>query len=207
MKREYGGIWLIVALLGAIFVVMAAAMDGLGAWLVAGLVILVPAVLLVGRTIRRSQHPPASQAPAAAPRDDAVHRVLLVADAAAGSPDVRDAVLARAAGRTTEVLVIAPALGSRVARWTGDEGAYAGADDRLQATLRAFEETGIDARGHTGSHDPIQAADEALREFPADEILFATDGAGGENWLEDDVVVRARSRYDLPVTHVPVAPR
>jgi GABA permease len=207
VKREYGGIWLIVVLLGAIFLVMAAATDGIGAWFVAGLVILVAALLLAGRTIRGSQHPPESQAPAVAPVDDGVHRVLLVADAAAGSPEVREAVLAGAGGRSTEVLVIAPALGSRVARWTGDEAAYAGADDRLQATLRAFEETGIDASGHTGSHDPIQAADEALREFPADEILFATDGAGGENWLEDDLVERARSRYDVPVTHVPVAPR
>jgi GABA permease len=46
--------------------------------------------------------------------------------------------------------------------------------------------------------------EDALRLFPADEVMISTHPPGRSNWLEHDVVDRARERFDLPVTHVVV---
>ena len=46
--------------------------------------------------------------------------------------------------------------------------------------------------------------EDALRRFPADEVIISTHPPGRSNWLERDVVERARERFDMPVTHVVV---
>ena len=60
------------------------------------------------------------------------------------------------------------------------------------------------ARGEIGDGDPLQALEDALREFPADEIVVSTHPPGRSHWLELGVVENARMRYDVPVTHVVV---
>jgi nucleotide-binding universal stress UspA family protein len=102
------------------------------------------------------------------------------------------------------VLVIAPALGSRTARWTGDDHAYRDAEEHLEVTLEALDELRVEARGHVGAHDPLQAVEDGLREFPADEIVLAVHPAGRTNWLEEGVADDARSRYPCPVRVVTV---
>ena len=103
------------------------------------------------------------------------------------------------------VFVMAPAIGSRTARWTGDEHAYQEAAAHLEATLDALRELDLEADGRIGSHDPLQAADDGLREFAADEIVFAVHRGGEENWLERGVVDAARARYPVPVSEIAVA--
>jgi len=58
----------------------------------------------------------------------------------------------------------------------------------------------VTARGHVGSHDPLQAADEGLREIAADELVFVTPGAAEAA----DVVEAARRRYGIPVRQIAV---
>jgi hypothetical protein len=70
------------------------------------------------------------------------------------------------------------------------------------ATVRGLDVKG----GKIGSHDPIQAADESLREFPADEVLFALDPDASPNWLEEGAVELAQSRYGIPVAKLAAAP-
>ncbi|MDQ3865262.1 MAG: amino acid permease, partial [Actinomycetota bacterium] len=60
------------------------------------------------------------------------------------------------------------------------------------------------ARGQVGDDDPLQAMDDALRSFGADEIIISTHPPGRSNWLERDVVSRARERYECPIAHVVV---
>ena len=103
-----------------------------------------------------------------------------------------------------EALVGAPALGSRLSHWTGDDRGRAEAEQHLENTVRTLAKVGIGARGTIGSDDPIEAVDDALREFPADELIFATHPEAQANWLERDVVQVARARYDVPVTHIVV---
>jgi hypothetical protein len=133
-----------------------------------------------------------------------VHRILVVADEGLTSSAFRDAITSQAQPGRTETFVTAPALASRLARWTGDEGSYAEAKRHLDETLRELTRAGVDASGEIGAHDPIQASDDALRVFPADELLFATHAESDANWLEREVVEVARNRYGLPVTNVVV---
>jgi hypothetical protein len=209
-QLEFAAIPLIVAgvvVFGLLF--LAAAVGGWAWWLL----LLAGAVLVVAaarRVARRRRHPPvdgvgdvrAGELRSASA--DEPYRVLVIADDSCTSAAFGETLVDHAAGRATEALIVAPALGSRVARWTGDEAAYEDAKTHLDATLAALAGMGVEARGHVGSHDPIQAADEGLREFPADEIVFATRAGADVNWLEDGIVETAQSRYDVPVTHLAV---
>ena len=103
------------------------------------------------------------------------------------------------------MLLVCPALNSRVRTWTSDEDpARAQAQERLDASLARLAVAGVSARGEIGDGDPLQALEDALREFPADEIVLSTHPPGRSHWLEQGVVEQARQRYDVPVTHVVV---
>jgi hypothetical protein len=92
-----------------------------------------------------------------------------------------------------------------VRTWTSDEDpARADAQERLDASLARLAAAGVSARGEIGDGDPLQALEDALREFPADEIVVSTHPPGRSHWLEQGVVEQARHRYDVPVTHVVV---
>src|SRR5437899_7189065 len=91
-------------------------------------------------------------------------------------------------------------LGPLLDRLTGDQSAYDDATQSLNATLGALAELGVEAHGRLGSHDPIQATDEALREFPAEEIVFALQPPSSSTPPEQELVELARKRYDVEVT-------
>jgi hypothetical protein len=110
----------------------------------------------------------------------------------------------RAAG-DAEVLVVTPALNSRLRHWTSDEDRARGeAQARLDTSLAALRDAGVDARGQVGDDDPLQAIEDALRAFPADEIVLSTHPPGRSNWLEHGLVENARERWPCPITHVVV---
>jgi hypothetical protein len=205
-KIEFAAIPIVAATLGILFVLFFAYDQGLWAWLVVGALGIVLAALVARSAARRNRHPSPLSAPSAvaAPAPDGVHRVLVVADESITSEEFRATITAHAGGRPIEAFVVAPALSSKLARWTGDEGAYRSAQEHLDATVAALSSAGITASGEIGSHDPLQAADDGLREFPANEIVFATHPEDTANWLEQGVVDDARSRYAIPVTHVVV---
>ena len=197
---EFVAIPVVLVMFGILAIIMWAADAGMWPWIAVGLVAL---AALVGVTVSymRRPHHPAGPPPVAAHVDDGVHRLLVIADAACGPADLGSAL---GSGRVA-VHVIAPALGSRTERWTGDDHAYQDAQRHLDVTLRDFAAAGIDAHGHVGPHDPLQAADDGLREFPADGIVFAVHESDRRNWLEEGVVESARSRYPVPVDEVTVA--
>jgi hypothetical protein len=78
------------------------------------------------------------------------------------------------------------------------------AQQRLQASLARLREDGINARGEVGDGDPLQAMEDALRTFGADEIIISTHPEGRSNWLERGVVTGAKERFAVPITHVVV---
>jgi hypothetical protein len=198
-RTELMAIPLTLVLLGVLFAVFAAASAGLWAWIVAGVLIL-GAILYFGVRFANSRvHPPELQAPRVTPADDGAYKVLVVADDAADPGAIRNFVVSHAAGRPTLAYVLAPALSSRLDRLTGDEDAYRNAERHLQATLDALQSVSTQQSGKVASHDPVQAVDEGLREFAADEVLLAMS-ADHTNWLEDGVVDVCRERYEVPVT-------
>jgi hypothetical protein len=209
--REFGAVPIVLGLLGLLFVVLLAADAGVWAWVVLGVLILAALLVILLLVMRRPAHPAVSGEPvrpvgAPEPPADGVHRVLVVADAACTPAVLGEAVAGERKGAPTEAFVVAPALGSRTARWTSDDHAYADAESHLAATIDALAGAGIPARGHIGSHDPHQATEDGLREFPADEIVFVVHPAGETNWLEDGVVEAARARYPIPVRALDVGP-
>ena len=131
-------------------------------------------------------------------------RVVVVANETVAGRALRDEIVHRA-GTGAEVLVVAPALNSRLRHWTSDEDrARSQAQERLDASLAALEAEGIHAQGRVGDDDPLQALEDALRTFGADEIIVSTHPPGRSNWLERGVVRRVRELYECPVAHVVV---
>lgn len=206
-RMELAAIPIVVVILGVLFAIMLLGEIGVWGWVIFGVVaaaaLAVVAVVLARRPTHASElDAPTSTRRAAEP--DGTFRVVLVCDESCTSPAFVDEVVEHAGGRRLEVFVVAPELGSRLSLWTGDDAARGVASEHLGATLRALETAGVPARGELGAHDPIRAADDALREFPADEVVFATHPEADANWLEQNVLQVARTRYDVPVTHVVV---
>ena len=166
-------------------------------------------VLVAARSKRKPRSTAASPAPPVAVEApatvDAAYRVLVIADESCVDPAFAAELARHAAGRSVEVLVIAPAIGSWLSRWTGDESQYADARMHLDETVRALAGAGISASGETGADDPLQAADDGLRGFPAAEIVFVTKPGTDTDWVEQGVVEAARTRYAVPVTHIELA--
>ena len=152
---------------------------------------------------QRAERPPPMTADHVGAPDE--KRILVVANETVGGTALRNEIARRSEGYRTDVLVVCPALNSRVRTWTSDEDrARAEAQQRLDASLSRLAAAGVSARGEIGDGDPLQALEDALREFPADEIVVSTHPPGRSHWLEQGVVEQARVRYDVPVTHVVV---
>ena len=73
-----------------------------------------------------------------------------------------------------EVLVVAPALNSRLRRWLSDEDeARRRAEQLAGAFVDLLARGGVHAEGRVGDADPLLAIADALPTFPADEIVIA----------------------------------
>jgi hypothetical protein len=151
----------------------------------------------------RAQEPVQQHAPPAHPPGEL--RVLVVANETVGGRALLSEIRRRVDGRRADVLVVCPALNTPLKHWASDEdGARAAAQERLEASLSAMHEAGIEARGEIGDGDPLQAIEDAIRTFAPDELVVSTHPEGRSNWLERGVVEGARERFALPVTHVVV---
>src|SRR6266852_7230507 len=151
---------------------------------------------------RRDERPPKT---APRPHAPGERRILVIANETVGGHTLRSAILERSLDVREEVLVVTPALNTPLKTWTSDEDeARAAAQDRLDTSLAKLAEAGVQARGEVGDGDPLQAMEDALRTFGADEIIISTHPEGRSNWLERGVVSKARERFAVPITHVVV---
>ena len=140
-------------------------------------------------------------------RDDSVYRILVLANETVGGRALLAELENRCKGRNTEILVVVPALtSSPLEHWASDvDRALDEARERLDASLAAMERTGLRARGYVGDHhEPNSSLEDALRDFPADEVVISTHPPDKSRWLERGVVTRARLEVPLPITHVVV---
>jgi hypothetical protein len=132
-------------------------------------------------------------------------RILAVANETVEGEALHDLIIHHAAGRPTDVLVVAPALNTRIRHWCSDEdGARHDADARLERSIDRLDGAGIPAYGWVGAADPLDAIADALAVFPADQLIISTHPEAHSNWLARDVVARARVRFGLPTAHVVV---
>jgi GABA permease len=152
---------------------------------------------------RRDGAAPARQMPADSPPGE--RRILVVANETVGGPELLSTIRERSTDAHTRVLVVCPALNSPLRHWASDEdGAREAAQGRLDLSLVSMRSVGLDATGEIGDGDPIQAIEDAIRTFQPDELIISTHPQGRSHWLERGVVEKARTRFDVPLTHVVV---
>jgi hypothetical protein len=130
-------------------------------------------------------------------------RLLVVATTSVSADALRASVRAHA-GDDAEILVVAPA--SRISRL--DWLTNADGDARVDAATRAGEVAEAvpsdDVEFEVGDSDPVKAIEDALRRFPADEVIVATLPDEDAGWLEKGSGESALERFPLPVTHLVV---
>jgi membrane protein implicated in regulation of membrane protease activity len=188
-----------IAYFGAIVIASVAG----GKWVGMGVFIALSVVLL-GWWARAARY---ERPPKTAPRPHAAgeRRILVIANETVGGNTLRSAILDRSRDVREEVLVVTPALNSPLRHWVSDDdGARAAAQQRLEKSLAQLADAGVEARGEIGDGDPLQAIEDALRTFGADEIIISTHPEGRSNWLEREVVENARERFTVPIKHVVV---
>jgi nucleotide-binding universal stress UspA family protein len=142
------------------------------------------------------------------PRDRTANgrfRILAIANETVEGDALHTLITNHAEGRPTDVLVVAPALNTRLRHWLSDsDHAHEAAELRLQRTVARLDRAGVKAYGWVGDADPLDAIADALAIFEADQVVIATHPEGASNWLARNVVGRARMRFDVPIAHVVV---
>jgi hypothetical protein len=104
------------------------------------------------------------------------------------------------------VRVVAPASDLSPLQWLAsdeDEARGEAAEIARSAEQAAEPEAGR-VEAQVGDSDPVQAIEDALREFPAAEVIVVTRPGEEANWLEQDTAEEASERFGIPVTHLVV---
>lgn len=137
----------------------------------------------------------------------ATSRVLIVATEAVVGDAIAEVLEPRLRGGASEAFVVAPALaGSALKHAMGDvDAARVQAQERLEASLSTLRGQGLSVSGAVGDSDPVLAIEDALAQFPADEIVLVTRPDDEARWLEGDVFERARIQFEPEIMHVSLA--
>lgn len=135
--------------------------------------------------------------------EDERRRVLVVVLAAIEDPETASEVVS-VARRDSEVVVLAPALNRRLAHWASDlDAAREDAQQRLVLSLGTLATADVDGRGMVGDTDAVQAIEDTLRDFPADEAVLVAPPVEGKGPVARTLAT-LRSRLDLPLRLVEV---
>lgn len=133
------------------------------------------------------------------------HRLLVVAVCPVDEVALRAEVREHAGGEAAEVHIVAPAPHtSRLQRLTGavDE-AHAEAEDVAREAAEAVKGT-ASVETEVGDPNPLQAIEDALRSFPADELIIVTRPGSEAEWVEEDRTRETLERLGLPVSHLTI---
>lgn len=103
-----------------------------------------------------------------------------------------------------ELRIVAPIVVSRAHYLASDvDTELEEAHQRLAAALAWAQAEGFHASGKVGDPNAaLDAIEDELRQFPADEVLICTYPPTRSNWLETGIVKRLREELDICVTHV-----
>jgi len=202
LRSEAEAFRFLIASIGYFAAIVIASLVG-GRWVGLGVFVALTAVVIGWWLRARREERPRQTVPR--PHAAGEHRILVIANETVGGQTLRSMILERSLDVREEVLVVTPALNTPLRTWTSDEDdARAAAQDRLDTSLAKLAEAGVQARGEVGDGDPLQAIEDALRTFGADEIIISTHPEGRSNWLERGVVAKARERFAVTITHVVV---
>ncbi len=106
---------------------------------------------------------------------------------------------------SAEIKIVAPAADVSPLQWlASDEDDARGEAEQVAA--ESADAVSAEGRVETevGDTDPVQAIEDALRTFQADEVVVITREGDEASWLEQDAGAAARERFGVPVTHLTV---
>jgi hypothetical protein len=132
-------------------------------------------------------------------------KLLVVATAPVEPGPLREAVRTHG-GEGAEIRVVAPASDVSPLQWLANDEDDAREEARGIAAKAAgtVEQEAVRTEAEVGDTDPVQAIEDALRTFPADEVLVVTRSDEDATWLEQDSSEEARERFGVPVTRLTV---
>ena len=131
---------------------------------------------------------------------------LVIGNQTLGGPELAAAIAERIAAGPSRFHVVVPAtpVGGGLT-WDEDE-AQAAAQARVDATVARIRGLGVEASGEVGHRDPVEAARDAIRRHPVDEVILSTLPAGISRWLGQDAPSRLKSAVTVPVAVVTAQP-
>ncbi len=132
--------------------------------------------------------------------------ILVVTTAPVEGEALRDRVLEDADDAGAEVKVVATASDLSPLDWLAndEDDARAEAESRAEGVGRAVAPEADRVEAEVGDTDPVQAIEDALRTFPADELVLVTRKDDDAGWLEEGAADEALARFNLPVKHLVV---
>lgn len=131
-------------------------------------------------------------------------RILVVATTSVPEAELRERVRAHA-GEDAELLVVVPASNISKLDWLTNAEDDARADAAQLAEEVAEGVAGEDVETRVVDSDPVKAVEDALSDFPAEELIVITRVGEEADWLEEESGAAAQNRFALPVTHLVVA--
>lgn len=134
------------------------------------------------------------------------HRVLAIVTDPLEDDEPIEELRRGQGGDGVEVRLVVPAVEENAFRHTlGDvDGPARRAESTLGASIAALRQHGVAASGAVGDADPVLAAQDALREAPADEVLIFEHAKAQARWFENGLFERAREELEPPLRLVVV---
>jgi hypothetical protein len=129
---------------------------------------------------------------------------LIVATAPVDEDQLRAQVREHSGHKDVEMRVVAPAVELSPLEWLAsdeDEAREEAADVAREAKQAVRPEAGR-VGAEVGDTDPLQAIEDALRQFPADEVIVVTRPDDEARWLESGTADEAQRRFRVPVSHL-----
>jgi hypothetical protein len=135
--------------------------------------------------------------------EDGRRHVLLVTTCPVEEPAAVARIAAAAtlggADEDVDVLVLSPARIGFLDRWASDvEGARQRAQQNLVVTVAALAKAGIAAEARVGDEDVVQAVEDQLQSFPANEVVLIS----GEGEKDEGPAAELESRLRTEFRHV-----
>ena len=164
------------------------------------------ATALIVIAVRQRPRNPIGQLP-----EDGRRHVLLVVTRPVDDPDAVRRLLAAAGlqgGEEGEVRVLAPARIGFLDRWASDvEGARHRAQENLVTTVAALAKAGVVAEARVGDEDVVQAVEDQLQSFEADEVVLVGGEEEEEGGADERAARELEERLRAEFRHLTLSPQ
>lgn len=134
------------------------------------------------------------------------HRVLLVANKTASTPQLRQAVRARVAAGQTRFMLLVPSEAPSGTMTFEEAECWHEAELRVGEVVRELQDLGASVEGKVGANNPYEAVLDQLSGEVFEEVVISTHPVNVWVWLGFDLVSRLRTATNVYVTQLDTAP-